>query len=43
MSPSLVVANCPECRAVQTVILGFCRPCLAEFEEDDHPELWQNE
>jgi hypothetical protein len=32
MSPSLVVADCPECRAVGTVILGTCEVCFAEYD-----------
>jgi hypothetical protein len=35
MSPSLVVADCPECRGVGTVILGTCEVCFAEFFEGD--------
>jgi hypothetical protein len=35
MSPSLVVADCPRCRAIGTVILGTCEVCFAEFNEDD--------
>ena len=38
MSTSLIVADCPECRAVGTVILGTCSVCFAEFvegEDDD--------
>jgi hypothetical protein len=38
MSPSMVVADCPECRGVGTVILGTCQVCFAEFYEDDHDD-----
>jgi hypothetical protein len=34
VSPSLTVADCPECRGVRTVILGICEVCFAEFIED---------
>ena len=35
MSPSLVVADCPECGGIQTVVLGSCCACLAEFGHRD--------
>jgi hypothetical protein len=36
MSPSLVVADCPECRAVGSVLFGTCEVCFSEFSEDPH-------
>jgi hypothetical protein len=38
MSPSMVVADCPECRGMGTVILGTCGVCFAEFYEDHHDD-----
>jgi hypothetical protein len=38
MSPSLTVANCPECRGVRTVIMGVCDVCFAESAENDDPD-----
>lgn len=35
MSPSLIVADCPACRGVGTVILGTCEVCFAEFFDRD--------
>jgi hypothetical protein len=35
VSPSLTVADCPECRGISTVIFGTCGVCFAEFFEDD--------
>ena len=43
MSPSLIVADCPECQGVGTVILGTCGVCFAEFIEDDEDRLWRSE
>ena len=31
VSPSLTVADCPECRGISTVIFGTCSACFAEF------------
>jgi len=38
MSPSLLVADCPECCGVRTVILGVCEVCFAEFGENREAE-----
>jgi hypothetical protein len=38
MSPSLLVADCPECRGQGTVVVGtygVCMACFAEFRDDD--------
>lgn len=38
MSPSLLVADCPECRGQGTVVLGtygVCMACFAEFRDYD--------
>ena len=35
MSPSLIVADCPECRGAGTVFLGRCEVCFAEFFDRD--------
>jgi hypothetical protein len=38
MSPSLLIADCPECRGQGTVVLGtygVCMACFAEFRDDD--------
>jgi hypothetical protein len=42
MSPSLIVADCPECRGIRTVILGVCDVCFAEFGENHDPEPWHD-
>ena len=42
MSPSLIVADCPECRGIRTVILGVCDVCFAEFSENHDPEPWHD-
>jgi hypothetical protein len=43
MSPSLVLADCPECRGIQTVVLGSCRACFAEFGHREELEPESNE
>lgn len=42
MSPSLIVADCPECRGIRTVILGVCDVCFAEFGENHDPGPWHD-
>lgn len=43
VSPSLVVADCSECRGVRTVFFGTCEVCFAEFGElDDDPQPWRD-
>jgi len=42
VSPSLTVADCPECRGISTVIFGTCSVCFAEFfEDDDDLQPWR--
>ena len=44
MSPSVTVADCPECRGVNTVIFGTCGVCFAEFfEDDDDLQQWRDQ
>lgn len=44
MSPSMTVADCPECRGVNTVIFGTCGVCFAEFfEDDDDLQPWRDQ
>ena len=44
VSPSLTVADCPECRGNRTVILGTCGVCFAEFFDDDEsPQPWRDQ
>src|SRR4249919_2268432 len=41
VSPSLTVADCPECRGISTVIFGTCSACFAEFFQDyDYLQPW---
>ena len=35
VTPTLTVADCPQCRGISTVIFGTCAVCFAEFFEDD--------
>lgn len=38
MSASLIVTDCPECKARGTVVLGthgVCMACFAEFDDED--------
>jgi len=42
VTPSLTVADCPQCRGISTVIFGTCAVCFAEFfEDDDYPQPWR--
>jgi hypothetical protein len=42
MSPSVTVADCPECRGVNTVIFGTCG--FAEFfDDDDDLQPWRDQ
>ena len=46
MRSSSTVADCPECRAVGTVIIGadgVCCACFAEFRQSECPQLWRDE
>jgi hypothetical protein len=43
MSPSMIVADCPECRGVNTVIFGTCGVCFAEFFEDEDLQTWRDQ
>jgi hypothetical protein len=44
VSPSLTVADCPECRGISTVIFGTCAVCFAEFfEDDDELQPWRDQ
>ena len=44
VSPSLTVADCPECRGSSTVILGRCSVCFAEFfEADGYLQPWRDQ
>jgi hypothetical protein len=44
VSPSLTVADCPECRGISTVIFGTCGACFAEFfEDDDDLQPWRDQ
>lgn len=44
VSPSLTVADCPECRGISTVIFGTCGACFAEFfEDDDDLRPWRDQ
>jgi N-acyl-D-aspartate/D-glutamate deacylase len=41
MDELLVAKDCPECHGVDTVILGFCSICFAEFDEwHDRDDAW---
>jgi len=41
VSPSLAVADCPECRGIRTVIFGACSVCFAEFfDYDEDLQPW---
>jgi hypothetical protein len=33
MEPTFILADCPECRGVRTVIMDVCYVCFAEFGE----------
>jgi hypothetical protein len=33
MDPAYVLADCPECRGIRTVVLDVCYVCFAEFGE----------
>ena len=37
--PSLMLADCPECRAIGSVIFGTCEVCFAEFDEDPYETI----
>jgi hypothetical protein len=39
MEAVYVLADCPECRGVRTVIMGVCYVCFAEFGERAEHEL----
>jgi N-acyl-D-aspartate/D-glutamate deacylase len=40
----MTVADCPECRGVNTVIFGTCGVCFAEFfEDDDDLQPWRDQ
>jgi hypothetical protein len=44
VSPSLTVADCPECRGISTVIFGTCSACFAEFfQDDDYLQPWRDQ
>ena len=44
MSPSVTVADCPECRGVNTVIFGTCGVCFGEFfDDDDDLQPWRDQ
>ncbi|HEX2424999.1 MAG TPA: hypothetical protein VHM47_03860 [Actinomycetota bacterium] len=33
MDPAYVLADCPECRGIRTVVMDVCYVCFAEFGE----------
>jgi hypothetical protein len=39
MEPVYVLADCPECRGVRTVIMDVCYVCFAEFGERAGDEI----
>jgi hypothetical protein len=44
VSPSLTVADRPECRGFSTVIFGTCSACFAEFfQDDDYLQPWRDQ